>query len=256
MKLSSLLLLAAASAVPVAWADSPVDGTWNLNASKSHLTGETLSMADAGNGTLKLTNSDESYTFKPDGSQFVTPLGVERTFKKVSDTEYDFTNARHGTTLTTGTWKVSADGKALTVDSKGTKPNGDTFVNATVFARVGTGTGVIGDWKSTKVKMSAPNALTFRTEGDDVTVTLAAIKATCAAKWDGKDYPATGPTLADGITLSLTKTGERTFKFVEKINGKAVDIARFSVSADGKTLTEKGTDGQGKEPFTEVWEKA
>jgi hypothetical protein len=44
-------------------------------------------------------------------------------------------------------------------------------------------------------------------------------------------------------------------KLVEKLKGKAVDISEFRVAADGKSMTNNGTDGQGKEPYTEVYEK-
>ena len=86
-------------------------------------------------------------------------------------------------------------------------------------------------------------------------MTLSAIKATCQAKWDGKDYPATGPTVSDGLTLALSKTGPSSFKMVQKFKDKAIFIAHYRLSPDGKTVTMHGTNGQGKEPFTEVFDK-
>jgi hypothetical protein len=251
--LSPLIALSMCSA---ALADTPFDGTWNLNTSKSQLAGDTMTFEDAGNGTLKYTNSDQSYTFKPDGSSFTTPLGAERTFKKTGDSGYTATTKMRGLLVSTSTWKLSSDGNALVIESKGTKPNGDTFDNFTTYARTSAGTGLIGGWKSTKVKLSSPNALTIQTAGkDDVTLTISAIKATCRAKWDGKDYPASGPTVSDGLTLALTKTGANGFKLVEKGKTGVLYILHFRVAADGKTMVEKGTNGQGKEPFTAVWEK-
>jgi hypothetical protein len=76
------------------FAASPFDGTWKLNTSKSHLAGDTMSYADAGSGTLNYTDSDQTYTFKPDGSSFTTPMGTERTFLKTGDDSYTATSKR------------------------------------------------------------------------------------------------------------------------------------------------------------------
>jgi hypothetical protein len=239
-----------------AFAESPFDGTWILNTSKSHLAGDTMSYADAGSGTLKYEDSDQTYTFKPDGSSFTTPMGTERTFLKNGDDSYTATSKKNSLLLSTTSIKISADGKTLMEESKGTKPNGDNFDNTYTYVRTSPGTGLIGGWKSTKVKLSSPNSLTIQTDASDgVTLTLSAIKATCQAKWDGKDYPATGPTVADGLTLALSKTGPSSFKMVQKVKDKTIFIAHYSLGPDGKTVTMHGTNGQGKEPFTEVFDK-
>jgi hypothetical protein len=239
-----------------AFAESPFDGTWKLNTSKSHLAGDIMNYADAGSGMLKYTDSDQTYTFKPDGSSFTTPMGTERTFMKTGDDSYTATSKRGGVLLRTTIIKVSSDGKTLKEEAKGTKPNGDTFDDTFTYVRTSPGTGLIGGWKSTEVNLSSPNSLTIQTDGaDGVTTTLSAIKATCQAKWNGKDFPATGPTVPDGLTLALSKTGPSSFKLVQKFKGKVLVIASYKVAPDGKTLTSKGTNGAGKEPFTEVFDK-
>ena len=239
-----------------AFAESPFDGTWKLNTSKSNLTGDIMHYADAGSGMLKYTDSDQTYTFKPDGSSFTTPMGMERTFLKTGDDSYTATSKRGGVLLRTTTIKVSSDGKTLMEEAKGTKPNGDNFDDTFTYVRTSPGTGLIGSWKSTEVKLSSPNSLTIQTDGaDGVTTTLSAIKASCQAKWNGKDFPATGPTVPDGLTLALSKTGPSSFKLVQKFKGKVIVIAHYHVAADGKSMTLKGTNGLGKEPFTEVFDK-
>jgi hypothetical protein len=239
-----------------ALAESPFDGTWRLNTAKSHLAGDTMSYEDAGSGMLKYTDSDETYTFKPDGSSFTTPMGTDRTFLKTGDDSYTATSKKGGLLLRTVTIKVSSDGKTLMVESKGTKPNGDNFDNKFTYVRTSPGTGLIGGWKSTVVKLSSPNSLTIQTDGaDGVTLTLSEVKATCQAKWNGKDFPATGPTVPDGLTLAVSKTGADGFKLVQKAKDKVIMIGHYRVAPDGKTMTLKGTNGQGTEPFTEVFDK-
>lgn len=237
-------------------ADTPaVDGTWHLNAARSQLAGDTLTFADGGDGTLKYSDSDQSYSFKPDGGTFTTPLGQERTFKQNDERTYTSTTKNHGLLLRTTTWKLAADGNTLMVVSKGTKPNGDAFEISEKYVRTSPGTGLVGGWKGTVVKLSSPNALTFHTSGDEVSIDISAIQATWRGKWDGKDYPASGPTAPDGLTVALTRTGPNSFRLVQKVKGKILDIVRFRIGSDGKTMIARGTDGEGKEPYTEVYEK-
>jgi hypothetical protein len=60
---------------------------------------------------------------------------------------------------------------------------------------------------------------------------------------DGKYVPVTGTTYADSV--SLTKTGDRSFKYSFKKAGKRVESGTFTVSEDGKTLVGalSGNDG-------------
>src|SRR6202044_2542174 len=87
---------------------------------KSNLAGDTMTLDDASGGSIKYTDSDQSYTFKPDGSSFTTPTGQDRTFTKNADGSYTVTVKVHGTLLRTNTWTPSSDGKTMTIESKGT----------------------------------------------------------------------------------------------------------------------------------------
>jgi hypothetical protein len=42
---------------------------------------------------------------------------------------------------------------------------------------------------------------------------------------------------------------------VEKAKTKVLAIVHYRVASDGKTLATKGTNGEGKEPFSEVFDK-
>ncbi|HSY08786.1 MAG TPA: hypothetical protein VK820_09660 [Steroidobacteraceae bacterium] len=257
MRTATILLpLIAICICSAARAEGSFDGTWRLNPSKSQLAGDTMTFEDAGNGAWKFTDSAQSYTFKPDGSSFTTPMGAERTFQKTGDSGYTTTTKRKGVLLATAAWKLSSDGNTLVIEVKGTKPNGDTFDDTTTYVRTSTGSGLIGGWKSTKVKLSSPNSLTIQSDGDNgVTLTISAFKATCAANWDGKDHACSGPTVPDGFTVALSKTGPSGFKLVQKVKGKVLEVVHYSTAADGKSMVAKGVNGEGKEPFTEIWDK-
>jgi hypothetical protein len=67
------------------------------------------------------------------------------------------------------------------------------------------------------------------------------------AKFDGKDYPATG--LPVGDMVSLKRIDASTIQVAQKKDGKTVMTVTSVVSKDGKTRTStfKGTDAQGRD---------
>ena len=74
-------------------------------------------------------------------------------------------------------------------------------------------------------------------------------------KFDGKDYPCTGPTMPKNFVMSVKKTGPRTLEFTEKMDGKVVFGDAFSVSSDGKTLTDEATPPGSKEKIKLIYDK-
>jgi len=75
---------------------------------------------------------------------------------------------------------------------------------------------------------------------------------TYSARFDGKDYPATGSPVYD--TIALTRVDANTFDASLKRSGKLVQTARNIVSADGKvmTVTVNGADATTGRKFTTV----
>lgn len=259
MKIKHVLFsMILASASVIASAQSPFDGTWAMNQSKSQLAGDTMTFASASDGMLKYTDSVQSYTFKPDGTEFKTPLGRERTFKMVNPTTYETTTKMNGAVIGSSTWKLSIQDRRLTIDFKEIKANGETSHDTAVYERIAgnSGAGLVGKWKSKQVQIGSPDTLTIASSGaDNVTFSIASQKITCNGKWDGNEYPITGPNVPSGLTLTFHKEGSKAFTAVQKLNGKEIQIEEYKISADGKVLNTKGHDAQGKEPYSIVWER-
>jgi len=99
-----------------------------------------------------------------------------------------------------------------------------------------------GKWKLNLEKSrhaSSAKTIEFtQQDGDGFTIKIADLNAVCEAKFDGKDYPATGPTVPTGYTLAVKKIDGRTFEMIQKMNGKTLYTSTFQASADGKTLTQ------------------
>jgi hypothetical protein len=176
--------------------------------------------------------------------------------KQVDPKTWERTTRLKGQVVGTATDKLSDDGKTLTEEEKGTRPDGSAFHETDTFERVGDGSGFLGTWKTTKVDIDATQTMSFSANGDDgVNWDLPAQHAKCALKFDGKEHTATGPRVPKGLTLAATRSGDRSFDFVERIGGKEVYKGKMTVSDDGKTLTSTGSNAGVDEPTTEVYEK-
>jgi hypothetical protein len=117
-----------------------------------------------------------------------------------------------------------------------------------------------GTWKvnTAKSKYSpgpAPKELTLKIEADENHVKLNAdgtngdgtpIHVAYDAKFDGKDYPTTGISNADSVSVKRLKGGR--IETQQKKGGQVMITITSVVSQDGKTRTStwKGKDAQGR----------
>jgi hypothetical protein len=237
-------------------AENPFAGNWKFDASKSKITGHTVTFAVEPAGTIQVTEGGQSYSFKPDGSASKTPFGDTVMWTKIDGSTWKAVYKKDSMVLDTDLWKLAADGKTVEVSSTGTKPNGDSFSESETFARITPGTGFFAKWKSTKVSSNAPDTRVIEANGDDGIIwNIPEIKASLALKFDGKDVTPTGPTVPAGLTLSATRVSPRKFEIVEKMNGKVVWKGTETVSADGHTMTSVGSPAGVSEPTTDVYQK-
>jgi hypothetical protein len=138
--LSALLFLAGAAVMSVRAADDPEMGTWKLNEAKSKIgkgmpKNNTVVYAAAGD-SIKVTvdgvGSDgkpthNEWTGKFDGKDYPLtgdPTADTRCYTRVDSHTLKLVNKKGGKTTTSGTLKVSADGKTRTVTTTATDDAG------------------------------------------------------------------------------------------------------------------------------------
>ena len=90
---------------------------------------------------------------------------------------------------------------------------------------------------------------------DGLTIGFPGDREHCAAKFDGADYPMVGPIAQPGLTLALRRTSARSFEVTGKQEGKPLFVFTFTVSDDGRTLTQAGGMVGAKEQFSAVYER-
>lgn len=144
----------------------------------------------------------------------------------------------------------------MTIISTGTNPDGKDFHDTEVFTRTAGTSGLMGTWKSEKMKSSTSEVMEFASNGSDgIAWIFPELKARLDLKFDGKDVAPVGPTVPEGFTISATKNGAKSFNYVEKMNGNALFKGTLTVSPNGNTLTSVSSAVQEQNKRTEVYDK-
>jgi hypothetical protein len=233
----------------------PHEGKWKMNPAKSDFGQTTITYAQRPSGEMQATVAGQTYTFRIDGKDYPAIFGSEAAWTSLGPTSWQTVWKLKGKALYTDTLTLSPDGKTLTVSSKGTKPDGEPLDDTLVSERVSGGPGLSGTWKTKNVKSSSPSVLEFVSSGDGLMFRVVDMQLSCDAKLDGKDHACSGPTLAPGWTVMVAKQDARTLDMTIKNNGKILFKSSYTVSADGKTLTEHGTVVGTNEKTTVVYDR-
>src|SRR6266849_229238 len=190
--------------------DAPYAGSWKMNVAKSDFGDTTVTYEQMSGGEMKATMDGQSYTFKTDGKDNMTPWGMTMACKAVDANTWEMTEKTNGKVSNTSTLKLSADGKMLSLDSKRVKADGGISNDSMTFERVSGGPGLAGKWKTKNLTSSSPETLSLAPNGSEgLTLSFGNEGGVCAAKFDGKDYPAKGKMWPPGWTCMIAKNGER-----------------------------------------------
>jgi len=243
-----LFLVVVMLAAIAAFAQSPFDGTWKVIPSKVEFSPKPYEYKVA-NGNWTCASCVPKYTVKADGNpQQVSgnPYYDKLSAKLVDDNTVETESSKAGKTVAKSKFKVSDDGKTLTVDYEDfSSVSGEPVKQTTAFSRVGSapssGNKVSGQWKVAKVEDVSDNFITFTFTGSGDELTYkAATGDGYTAKMDGKDYPYHGD---PGVTsVALKAIDDHTFEETDKRDGKVIFVQRITVSPDSKTMTVAGQD--------------
>jgi hypothetical protein len=237
-------------------ADAPYAGKWTMNAAKSNFGDTTITYEQMPGGEMKATADGQSYNFKMDGKDNMTPWGMTVAWKAVDAKTWDVTEKTNGKVSATSTAKLSADGNVMAIDSKRVKAEGGTSDDAMTFQRVSGGPGLAGKWKTKNLKANSPETLSLTPKGTDgLTISLGNEGAVCDARFDGKDHPATGAMWPSGWTCVIARNGERAIDLTWKKDGKDMYKSTLAASASGRVLTETGSAAGVNEKFVVIYEK-
>ena len=242
----ALLSIAALCVSTVLQGQAAFNGTWHTDLSKTKFA-EKPFIFYTSQGWYHCVSCTTPLDVQADGQDHPS---ADKTFDTVSVTLVDahtlhFVGKKGGNVVLDITITVSADGKTATGKTTFQPANGSapvTFENA--YRRDGKlAAGVhatSGRWITTKASGSDNGTLTtYKVDGDQIMMTDPTGES-YTAKLDGSDAPVNGSMGWD--TVSMKRIDDHTIEETDKFDGKVIDTAKMTVSANGKTLTVVYTD--------------
>jgi hypothetical protein len=225
-------------------------GRWKLDPARSKLTGETIKIEKTESG-MRFAGAGMSYEFKPDGKQYPVPGGATASWQKLDPNTWETIIRRNGQVLNKFRQVFHAD--TMTLTASHTKPGGGIVEESAVWKRVSGGSGILGTWQSTEVKAAATGLNIAANGADGLTIEFPDYGTSCAAKFDGKDYPMNGLQEQQHASCSITKSGPSSFKATVKQDGKVIVNHLVTVDVAGTVLTDDGTAATATEPMKAVY---
>jgi hypothetical protein len=229
--------------VPVlSWAQSPFDGTWKVDMSKSKLP-KKPDVYLLQNGMWECKTCNPPVNVKADGQfQKISgdPYRDALMVKVVDDKHVEFESQKEGKQVATTTRTVSDDGNSMTVEWKYYgNPTGGPVNGTDHMKRVAKGpagaNAVSGSWRDEKTDIATADAITFSFKGggDELSYSTPTGQS-YDAKLDGTEAPYKGD---PGTTsVSLKRIGD-SIEETDKRDSKVISVAKMTVAKDGKTMT-------------------
>jgi len=252
------LIFCALAPTAVLAADNPWVGTWKLDLAKSNFTGDTFTYSKGANGLMHFSDGSAiDYDFGTDGKPYTDPFGDTHVWSAAGENAWDSVT-KHGDTEMEKTHRtLSPDGKTLSMTSTGTRPDGTAFTNEATYTRVSGTRGLEGKWRSTKINISASDSFVISEPSPGVYHwDIPGYKESVEGKADGSDLPITGPTVPEGMTLSITTVTPTSSSYIVKVKGKTFAQGTQTIAGDGKSFSDVSwSPGKESEKQTGVYVK-
>jgi hypothetical protein len=234
-----LLALFVFGALP-GFAQKAFEGTWRVNVQSGEFKGhERYALQD---GVWHCYTCVPEMSVTADGGPHKvtgSPYYDTATVREVNDHTVEITREKNGKPAGTNTMTASDDGKTLTLQGTFITDNGQNGTMTLTYDRVGNGPAsgnkVSGGWQQRKLENASENITKFTFKASDDGLSMSDLLGdSYDAKFDGKDYPYQGD---PGTTsVSLKKIDPNTIEETDKRNGKAINVSRMTVAADGKSM--------------------
>jgi len=242
MRTLQSLLITCLLAGTVSAASDPFVGKWKLDVSKSRLTGRRIAVQTLGGNKYSLTfPGSATYTLLANGTPKRVGLGYAMSLTAEDGHVWKFAVNQNGHRVSTITWTLSVDERTILAEAIRIRPDGATVNTRETFKRSAGSTGFAGVWETTSVAGEsefAPEEQVIRPyDHGGLTFDFPAWGYVISVKFDGKDYPETGPDVPPGATSSARRLSERAINQTEKFKGRVTETLQLRVSNDGKTLT-------------------
>jgi hypothetical protein len=219
-------------------ATDPFTGKWKLNPSRSTLTDQMKVQAVGPNKYNLIFSGDNVETVVADGTDQPGLFGSTLSVTVEAPDSWKVVRKTNGRTTIIGLWKLSDDGSTLTDNFTGYRADGSTSNLHYIYKRTAGTSGFPGTWESVTEQVNSSFELQIQPYQDDgLSFIYPGSSMIKSVKFDGKDYPGSGPNSPAGYTSSVHRVNAQTLEMTDKMNGKLFDTVQIELSADGKTLT-------------------
>jgi hypothetical protein len=233
-------------------ADPSFSGTWKLNLAKSKLSGTVYTIDKKPSGLMHYSGGGFEADFDLSGKEYIMPSGVSLIGKELSPASWELTFRMNGKAISKS--RMTVNGNSMTVASDATGPDGKTVQQMSTDTRVSGGPGFMGKWKAGEMK-GASTTLQITMEGaSGITLSYPEFQQSCKGGFDGKDYAVNQAGKASTFTNSFAKSGSA-ITVTTKLNGKPFAVDTFTLSADGKMLTDDSTATATNEKTKSVYDR-
>ena len=247
------LLLIVLAVSPATASDVTYFGKWKLNPSKSQLTDSIVTFEKSPSGDYRFDQGGFTYYFRLDGKEYPMPNGGTTSWKAVSADTWEATNRNKGNI--TATYKGSVKEDTLFFVMTIPQAGGKNITETSTSTRVSGGPGFLGKWREAKINAAETGLELTAKGGDGIEIRYPESKSECSGRFDGKLYPMTGTRDGSKSAMTFRKTGTFSFEVTAFLDGKPYYIDEFTVSSDGKVLSDNGTPTSKKEPTKAIYER-
>ena len=223
-------------------AQSAFDGKWKIDNNQTESTVHYDYVLQ--DGTFHCTTCDPPIIVEADGQDHRVagdPCVDTVSVRVVDERTTEETDKKNGRTVGTLRMKVSDDGTTAAEDwTESCNAKGDILSGTDTLVRVAPGPSgshaISGSWKISKRVSRSENTLVITLKLTTNTFSFSdPTDQSYVAKLDGSETPFKGD--LEGTVVSVKRFNESTIEQTDKRAGKVVEVTRFVISADGKTLT-------------------
>jgi len=250
----SILSIACIAVSSAYAATDPFVGDWKLNPARSKLSDQMkVNCVESNKCIFNLGPVPETIIL--DGTDQPGEFGTTLAVAVEAPDRWKVSRKKDGRLLITATWSLSSDGNTLTDDFTSIRSDGTTNNIKYTYKRSAPGSGFTATWIGTPQAMTSSAVLQIHPyEDDGLTFSDSRGQDTNNIKFDGKDYPHTGPHALSGYVSSAHRTAD-SIELTDKIGGTLLRTRRLELSPDQKTLNITVLVPGRAEPDIQVFER-
>jgi hypothetical protein len=221
-------------------AGDPFAGTWKLDSARSQFPPDTMRVESAGaNKYTFIFAEPTAETIVLDGTDQAAAYDSTLSVAEQGSRVWSVVRKSKGRVIISAHWTLSEDSRTLHDSYTEYKSDGSPFTVDYLYLRKGGGQGFAGTWQSTSEIFVTPYVIEIRPyQGDGFSLIDPVARIDKSVKFDGKDYPNSGPNASADMTSSGRRVSERHLELTDKLKDKVQSIDDFQLSNDLRTMTE------------------